>query len=97
MACTYCATSLAIPEHLRTKTAPRVEKSSTQAGPAQRPEDVAPDLLRKAQPIALGAWNLYAAWTWLRWLIPTCLVIAFLMFTLCAVLGVLPIVFRLFR
>jgi hypothetical protein len=97
MACAYCRTNLTIPEHLRTKTAPNVEKYSTQTGSAQRPEEAAPDLLRKAQPMALGAWNLFAAWTWLRWLIPTCLVIVFLMFTLCAALGVLPIVFKLFR
>ena len=97
MACTYCGVNLTIPEHLRTKASPRMEKKPTMTEPVQSPEVDAADLLRKAQPVAIGAWNLFAAWTWLRWLIPTCLVTLLVMFTLCAVLGALPIVFRLFR
>ena len=64
---------------------------------ARNLEAEAPDLIRKAQPIAIKAWNLYAAWTWIRWLLPTCLTIFVIGIILCVALGALPIVFRLFR
>ncbi|MBL8051388.1 MAG: hypothetical protein JNM46_09210 [Anaerolineales bacterium] len=75
MLCTYCGTNLTIPESLRIKSMPRVEKSFTKAETTRPIEVEAADILRKSQPIAIRAWNLFAAWTWLRWLIPTCLTI----------------------
>lgn len=91
MACTYCGANLTIPDLLRTQTMPKVEKAPSKARPVIHPEIDASDLLRKAQPAAIGAWNLFALWTWLRWLFPTCLVILLVFFVLCVVLGILPI------
>lgn len=70
MPCTYCGTTLTIPETLRTKTVP-FQKASAQE--AKQPEIDPSDLLRKAQPIAYRAFNLYALWTWIRWFLPACL------------------------
>lgn len=97
MACTYCGTNLTIPERLRTKAMPRVEKTSSKTKPVISLEKEAPDLLRKAQPVAIRAWNMYAYWTWIRWLLPTCLTLVVVGFILCAALGALPFVFGLFR
>jgi len=97
MACTYCGTNLTIPEHLRTRAIPKVEKISSKPKTVSMPEIDTPDLLRKAQPIAFKAFNMYAYWTWLRWLLPTCLTILVVGFILCAVLGALPFVFGLFK
>ncbi len=89
IACSYCSATVTIPEHMWTKPMPQVQKNFSNARPVTNPEIDAPDLLRKAQPIAIGAWNLFAAWTWLRWLLPTCLVIFVVGFVLCVVLGAL--------
>jgi hypothetical protein len=97
MSCAYCGANLAIPENLQTKSKPKVEILSSKAGPVPNPEIDAADLLRKAQPVAIGAWNLYAMWTWIRWLLPTCLIILVVFFVLCVVLGALPIVWSLFQ
>ena len=97
MACTYCGTNLTIPEHLRTKAIPKVEKTPSKMIPVSIPEIDAPDLIRKAQPVAIKAFNMYAYWTWIRWLLPTCLTILVVGFILCAVLGALPFVFGLFK
>jgi hypothetical protein len=93
MACTYCGTNLTIPEHLRTKAMPKVEKTPSKVKPISVPEIDAPDLMRKVQPVAVKAFNFYAYWTWIRWLLPTCLTILVVGFILCAVLGALPFVF----
>jgi hypothetical protein len=77
---------------LRTKVVPKVEQTVSKAKTISIPEIDAPDLIRKAQPVAIKAFNLYAYWTWLRWLLPTCLTILVLGFILCAVLGALPFV-----
>ena len=97
MACTYCGTNLTIPENLQTAARPRVEKISSKAKPVIRLEKEAPDLLRKAEPIARKAWNLYAGWTWLRWLLPTCLTLFVIGCIACVALGALPSVLGLFR
>lgn len=97
MTCSYCGVTLKIPEQLQTKAMPRVEKVPSQAKPVFSLENEAPDLLRKSQPIAVKAWNMYAYWTWLRWLIPTCLTILVIGFFACVALGALPFVFGLFR
>jgi DNA-directed RNA polymerase subunit RPC12/RpoP len=95
MACEYCGTALTIPERLREQVKPRVEKIKTM--PMPEPNIDAPDLLRKAQPIAIGAWNLFALWTRLRWIIPTCLVFFLISMALCLALGAFPIILRLLR
>ena len=97
MACTYCGTNLTIPKHLQTKATPKVARTPSKVAPVSIPEIDAPDLIRKAQPVAFKAFNLYAYWTWLRWLLPTCLTILVVGFILCAVLGALPFVFGLFK
>ncbi len=97
MACTYCGANITIPENLRTKAIPKVERTSSKPKPVISPEIDAPDLLRKAEPIVVKAWNMYAAWTWLRWLLPTCLTLLIIGCIACAALGALPSVFGLFR
>jgi hypothetical protein len=95
MACTYCGANLAIPANLRIKAKPTVEVKPSITRPASSFEKEAPELIRKAQPIAIKAWNAYAIWTWVRWLLPTCLVVLVVGFIVCALLGLLP--FVLFR
>ncbi|MBE0672465.1 MAG: hypothetical protein IH588_17960 [Anaerolineales bacterium] len=97
MACAYCGANLTIPEHLRTKSIPNVRETSSKTGPAISPEIDAPDLFRKAQPIAVKAWNLYAYWTWVRWLLPACLTLIIVSLIICAALGALPLMYNLFR
>lgn len=97
MTCTYCGANLTIPEGLRIKATPKVEKIPSKAKPVISAEIDAPDLLRKAEPIAIKAWNMYAAWTWIRWALPTCLIIATIGCIACAALGALPSVFGWFR
>ena len=96
MACAYCGSNLTIPKNLRTKAKPATI-TPPKAKPAIHLEAEAPDLIRKAQPIAIKAWNLYAAWTWMRWLLPTCLTLFVIGIILCVALGALPFVFGLFR
>ena len=97
MACAYCGTNLTIPQELRTKAMPKMERTASKAKPISIPENEAAKLLRKAQPAAIGAWNLYALWTWVRWLLPTCLVIFVIGTLLCIALGALPILLNLMR
>ena len=97
MACSYCGANLTIPESLRSKAKPKVESVSPKVRPTPRLEQEAPDLLRKAQPIAIKAWNAYAFWTWLRWLLPACLTVFGIIFFVCLTLGALPFLLRLFQ
>ena len=94
MACSYCGANLTIPAHLRTQTPPRVETPTPQAEQASFPEVEAAEFIRKAQPVALGAFNLYALWTWVRWLFPACLTIFILG---CVAVGLIPLIFGLTR
>jgi hypothetical protein len=99
MPCAYCGTTLTIPESLRTKTVP-LQNNTAKETEFYQPGIDPSDFLRKAQPIALRAFNLYAVWTWVRQLLPTCLTIsiAFVVFiVLCLVLGALPIILKLIR
>jgi predicted RNA-binding Zn-ribbon protein involved in translation (DUF1610 family) len=96
MPCTYCGATLTIPESLRTKAVP-FQKVSAKETKFQQPEIDPSDLLRKAQPVALRAFNLYALWTRMRWLLPACLTIFFLSIVLCFMLGAIPVIFRLIR
>lgn len=97
MACSYCGANLTIPESLRTKAKPTAASMPPKQRPAPSLEKDAPDLLRKAQPYAVKAWNSYVYWTWLRRLFPACLTILVIGFFVCAALGALPFVFGLFR
>jgi hypothetical protein len=97
MACKYCGANLTIPKELRLQAMPKpaARVQTPPVKPAPSIEKEASDLLRKAQPIAIKAWNAYAYWTWLRWLIPACLTFLVIGLVVCAVLGYLP--FLLFQ
>ena len=95
MACTFCGTNLNAPEELRVKAAPRVNETPKAKPVTASSQADAPDLLRKAQPIAIGAWNAYAWWTWLRRLLPGCLIALVVLCLACVALGGLPLLFRL--
>lgn len=97
MACTYCGANLTIPANLRISAKLSVQIKPPKAKPTPSLENDAPELLRKAQPFAIKAWNTYVYWTWLRWLIPTCLSVFVIGFFICLALGALPFVFGLFR
>lgn len=99
MACTYCGANLSIPKELRVpaKPKPAVKTQTPPTRPSPSFEKEAPDLLRKARPIAVKAWNSYVYWTWLRRLLPACLTILVIGFFACLALGALPFVFGLFR
>jgi DNA-directed RNA polymerase subunit RPC12/RpoP len=97
MACTYCGTNIVIPDKLRIKAIPKAEPAKLKEKPVPRPEKEAADLLRKAQPVAIKAWNLYAYWTWIRWLMPTCLVILLISIVVCVALGAVPIFINMLR
>lgn len=92
MTCTYCGANLTIPEDLRIKAKPAVTVKPPPTRPAPGFGKEAPELMRKAQPIALKAWNAYAIWTWLRWIIPACLVMILVGLIICSILGMLPFV-----
>jgi hypothetical protein len=97
MSCAYCRANLTIPDHLRTMPNVTAEEMRPTHRAVPSPEIDAADLLRKAQPVAIGAWNLFAMWTWLRRLIPACLTIFIIGIILCALLGALPFIFNVFR
>jgi len=97
MMCTYCGANLTIPKEMRIPPKPKVESKPSKMAPTPNVEKEAPDLLRKAQPIAIKAWNTYVYWTWLRWMLPACLTILVIGFFICMALGALPFVINLFR
>lgn len=96
MSCTYCGAAVTIPESMRVKIAPS-QKVQAQEIKFQQPEIDPSELLRKAQPVALRAFNLYALWTWARWILPTCLTIFIASIVICLLFGALPFILRLFR
>ncbi|MBI3161187.1 MAG: hypothetical protein HYZ23_01695 [Chloroflexi bacterium] len=97
MPCAYCGANIKIPEKMRVKATPRVDPAPSKAKPVVSLEKDAPDILRKAQPIAIKAWNMYAYWTWIRWLLPTCLVVTLIAIAICAALGMLPVLLAAIR
>ncbi len=97
VACEYCGTNINIPKKLRTKTTSTKGKPPSKAKPVSIPENEAAKFLRKAQPIAINAWNFYAVWTWLMRLLPACLVVFIVGIFLCLALGALPFVLNLIR
>lgn len=65
-------------EHPKTLTSQAVAKGekNVEKTESSRPVEVeAANILRKSQPIAIRLWNLFALWTWLKWLIPICFMI----------------------
>ena len=96
MACTFCGTNLNIPEEMQIK-ANRVAETPKARPVTTAPQIDAPDLLRKTQPIAIGAWNAYARWTWLRRLLPGCLIVLVVLCLACVALGGVPLLLRLSR
>ncbi|MBI5353034.1 MAG: hypothetical protein HZB50_10380 [Chloroflexi bacterium] len=96
MPCTYCGANITIPISKRIMVIP-TQEDIPNAKYFQQPEIDASDLLRKVQPVATHAFNLYAMWTWLRLFLPTCLVMLVIFFILCTLLGALPVFFRLFQ
>ena len=96
ISCTYCSANLIIPDHLQTKAMPKLERSPSKAVAVTNTENEAAQFLRKAQPAAIGAWNLYALWTWARWILPTCLIVLLISIGVCVILGAAPIILNLF-
>lgn len=91
MACAYCGANLTIPDSMRVKAKPTATVKPLKVEPSPSFEDEAAGILRKAQPVAVKAWNTYAYWTWIRQLLPTCLVIILLMgLGICVIFGALP-------
>lgn len=97
MTCTYCGTNLTIPSVLRTEALPEVRERMREVEQAKGPEIEAGDLLRKAQPVATRAWNMYARWTQVRYFLPTCLTIAVIAICACLSFTILPFVLRALR
>lgn len=97
MPCSYCGVNLSIPKKLQKPAKPIPVKNTPKTDPLPNLEKDAPDLLRKAQPIAIKAWNSYVYWTWLRRLFPACLAVLVIGFFVCAALGALPFVLGLFH
>jgi hypothetical protein len=91
MACTYCGANLTIPERLRIKIIPKAEKTSAPPQKIDVIEVDASQVLRKAQPILTGAWNVYAYGTLARWVLPACLTLVVVILLICAALGLFPI------
>ena len=92
MTCSYCGANLAIPSEMRWDAPPRVEAAPERVAPPPRLEDEASEMLRKAQPVAVKALNTYAWWTWIRRVLPTCLIIALIILCACAAFGMLPFI-----
>ncbi len=92
MACSYCGANLTIPASMRTSEKPKVESTPARVAPAPRQEMDTSELLRQAQPVATRAWNTFAWWTWIRRVLPTCLVIVLIGICICAILSALPFI-----
>lgn len=91
MSCEYCGANLIIPESLQTAAKPRAEIKPPQERPGPSLEKDAPDLLRKAQPIAVKAWNAYALWTWIRRFWPACLTLIAIGILACLLAALIPV------
>lgn len=97
MGCAYCGANLTIPDNLRIVPKVTAEEMRPKTRPVSSPEIDAAEFIRKAQPAAVGAWNLFAIWTWVRRLIPACLVLVLVFFVLCMALGALPFILNFAR
>ena len=81
--CPYCGTNLAIPIELQRDAVP-LGSNFKIPEPKSTPEMETADFLRKAQPAALKAFNLFAIWTWIRRFLPGCLIAILIATCLCA-------------
>ena len=80
--CPYCGSNLAIPKTLQREAVPLGSNFKfPEAKPT--PEKEAADFLRKAQPVAVKAYNLYALWTWVRRFLPGCLITVLILACVC--------------
>ena len=61
MPCSYCGSNLAIPEELQQDAVP-LGSNFKFPEPTPSPEMEAAEFLRKAQPVAAKAFNLFAIW-----------------------------------
>ena len=92
MACAYCGANLVIPEALQRKSIP--EKNARKPEASLGADIEAGDILRKMQPIAIRAWNLYALWTWVRRILPTCLILFIVGIILCLFVSAMPFILK---
>lgn len=97
MPCTYCGANLTIPKGMQKAAQPAVVKKKPETKSLPSLETDAPDLLRKAQPVVVKAWNTYVYWTWLHRLLPACLIVSLIGLFACLALGFLPVALGLFR
>jgi hypothetical protein len=97
MTCAYCLTNLTIPVELQKPPVFKVGIPPAKIAPTGNFQEEASDLLRKAQPVATKAWNAFAYWSWIRRVLPGCLVIIVIGICLCAILGVWPFFSQMFR
>jgi len=81
--CPYCGTNLAIPKELQQNAVP-LGSTLKIPEPKPSPEMETAEFLRKAQPVAIKAFNLFAIWTWIRRFLPGCLIVLALSICLCA-------------
>jgi hypothetical protein len=82
--CPYCATTVTIPDNLRTKDSPVIPPPSRKTTPyfippPSREGDDITDVLNQVKPLAAGALSAYGLWAMLRMLwrrvVPACAVI----------------------
>ncbi len=95
MACAYCGANLVIPKVLQRKSIPEKNTLKPESSPGADIE--AGDILRKVQPLAIRAWNLYALWTWVRRVLPSCLILFAVGIILCLITSTLPFILNAIR
>ena len=92
MPCAYCGSNLVIPEELQQDAVP-LGSNFKLPEPTPSPEMEAAEFLRKAQPVAIKAFNSFAIWTWIRRFLPGCLIFMFLLICVCLI-GTALLVFQ---
>ena len=80
--CPYCGSNLAIPKELQLDAIP-LGSNFKIPEPKPTPEMEAAEFLRKAQPVTIKAFNLFAIWTWIRRFLPGCLITIAIAICLC--------------
>lgn len=90
IACPYCGSQATIPEGLRLKAAPKPEpKPIPPAQTSPEPDIDISEALRKVQPVAAKAVNVYWLWDLVRRFAPGCL--AFLALSTCLCLATIVV------
>ncbi|MEJ5224781.1 MAG: hypothetical protein WHV44_10035 [Anaerolineales bacterium] len=93
--CSYCGVSATVPKNFIPRPRQQAAEAPAAAPPRPTPppsrktdpEQVA-DVLRKAQPIAVGALSTYAWWTTVKRFIPGCLIALIVLCVLSCLAGV---------